>query len=78
MRGYLNSSDIKGIFEIRGYLNVCCTGGSGGSGSFSVQVSSTHFWCDENNSRFHSSSNVTTFSCSSASVSRRTSGCRTS
>ena len=44
MRGYLNSWDIKGIFEIRGYLNVCCTGGSG---SFSVQVSSTHFWCDE-------------------------------
>ena len=41
-----------------------------GSGSFSVQVSS-RFWCGEQGNRFHSSSNVTLFSCSSASVSSR-------
>ena len=41
-----------------------------GSGSFTVQVSS-RFWCGEQGNRFHSSSNVTPFSCSSASVSRR-------
>ena len=67
MRGYLNSWDIKGIFEIQGYLNDCCTGGSG---SFSVQVSS-RFWCGGQGSLSHSSANVTPFSCSSASVSGR-------
>ena len=41
-----------------------------GSGSFSVQVSS-RFWCGEQGNRFHSSSNVTLSSCSSASVSSR-------
>ena len=42
-------------------------------GSFSVQVSS-RFWCGEQVSLFHSSSNVTPISCSSASVNRRISG----
>ena len=67
MPGYLNYRAIKGIIQIREYLNDCRTGGSG---SFSVQVSS-RFWSDEQGSHFHSSSNVTPFSCSSASVSRR-------
>ena len=41
-----------------------------GSGSFCVQDSS-RVWCGEQSSLFHSSSNVTPFSCSSASVSSR-------
>ena len=39
-------------------------------GSFSVQVSSG-CWCGKQGSVFHSSANVTPFSCSSASVSSR-------
>ena len=72
----LGSTQNAGMLKLEGYQRETLNTGipkwllAVSSGSFSVQLSS-RVWCGEQGNRFHSSSNVTPFFCSSSSVSNR-------
>ena len=72
----LGSTQNAGMLKLEGYQRETLNTGipkwllAVSSGSFSVQLSS-RVWCGEQGNRFHSSSNVTPFFCSSSSESSR-------